>query len=40
VLVLGTRLTRFVPGVLLLSALAWLAQAIAALPRRVRVGRR
>jgi uncharacterized membrane protein YadS len=31
-LVLGTRLIAFVPGVLLLSALAWLAQAIAALP--------
>jgi uncharacterized integral membrane protein (TIGR00698 family) len=30
--VLGARLTRFVPGVLLVSALAWLAQAIAALP--------
>jgi uncharacterized integral membrane protein (TIGR00698 family) len=30
--VLGSRLTRFVPGVLLMSALAWLAQAIAALP--------
>jgi uncharacterized integral membrane protein (TIGR00698 family) len=30
--VLGSRLTRFLPGVLLLAALAWLAQAIAALP--------
>ena len=30
--VLGMRLTRFVPGVLLVAALAWLAQAIAALP--------
>jgi uncharacterized membrane protein YadS len=30
--VLGARLTRFLPGVLLVSALAWLAQAIAALP--------
>jgi uncharacterized integral membrane protein (TIGR00698 family) len=30
--VLGARLTRFVPGVLLVSALAWLAQAIATLP--------
>ena len=30
--VLGARLMRFVPGVLLVSALAWLAQAIAALP--------
>jgi uncharacterized integral membrane protein (TIGR00698 family) len=30
--ILGARLTRFVPGVLLVSALAWLAQAIAALP--------
>jgi uncharacterized integral membrane protein (TIGR00698 family) len=30
--VLGARLVRFVPGVLLVSALAWLAQAIAALP--------
>lgn len=30
--VLGARLIRFVPGVLLVSALAWLAQAIAALP--------
>jgi uncharacterized integral membrane protein (TIGR00698 family) len=29
---LGSRLTRFLPGVLLLAALAWLAQAIAALP--------
>jgi uncharacterized integral membrane protein (TIGR00698 family) len=29
---LGARLMRFVPGVLLVSALAWLAQAIAALP--------
>ena len=30
--VLGLRLTRFLPGVLLMAALAWLAQAIAALP--------
>jgi uncharacterized integral membrane protein (TIGR00698 family) len=30
--VLGAGLTRFVPGVLLVSALAWLAQAAAALP--------
>ena len=30
--VLGARLVRFVPGVILVSALAWLAQAIAALP--------
>ena len=30
--VLGTRLVAFVPGVLLLAGLAWLAQAIAALP--------
>ena len=30
--VLGARLMRFLPGVLLVSALAWLAQAIAALP--------
>jgi hypothetical protein len=30
--VLGARLMRFVPGVLLVSALAWLAQAIAAVP--------
>jgi uncharacterized integral membrane protein (TIGR00698 family) len=30
--VLGSRLTRFLPGVLLMAALAWLAQAIAALP--------
>ena len=30
--VLGSRLTKFLPGVLLLAALAWLAQAIAALP--------
>ena len=30
--VLGARLLRFLPGVLLVSALAWLAQAIAALP--------
>ena len=30
--VLGARLMRFVPGVLLVSALAWLARAIAALP--------
>lgn len=30
--VLGARLVRFVPGVILISALAWLAQAIAALP--------
>ncbi len=30
--VLGSRLTRFLPGALLLAALAWLAQAIAALP--------
>jgi uncharacterized integral membrane protein (TIGR00698 family) len=29
---LGARLLRFIPGVLLVSALAWLAQAIAALP--------
>jgi uncharacterized membrane protein YadS len=29
---LGARLTRFVPAVLLVAALAWLAQAIAALP--------
>ena len=29
---LGARLTRFLPGVLLVSGLAWLAQAIAALP--------
>jgi len=30
--VLGARLLRFLPGALLVSALAWLAQAIAALP--------
>jgi uncharacterized integral membrane protein (TIGR00698 family) len=30
--VLGARLLRFLPGALLISALAWLAQAIAALP--------
>jgi uncharacterized integral membrane protein (TIGR00698 family) len=30
--VLGTRLIAFLPGVVLLAALAWLAQAIAALP--------
>jgi uncharacterized integral membrane protein (TIGR00698 family) len=30
--VLGARVARFVPGVLLIAALAWLAQAIAALP--------
>jgi uncharacterized membrane protein YadS len=30
--VLGSRLTRFLPGVLLMAALAWLAQSIAALP--------
>ncbi len=30
--VLGARLLRFVPGALLISALAWLAQAISALP--------
>ena len=30
--VLGIRLIRFLPGVLLVAALAWLAQAIAALP--------
>ena len=30
--VLGARLLRFLPGVLLVSGLAWLAQAIAALP--------
>jgi uncharacterized integral membrane protein (TIGR00698 family) len=30
--VLGARLTRFVPGALLVAALAWLAQAISALP--------
>jgi uncharacterized integral membrane protein (TIGR00698 family) len=30
--VLGSRLTRFLPGVLLMAALAWLAQAIAVLP--------
>jgi uncharacterized integral membrane protein (TIGR00698 family) len=30
--VLGSRVTRFLPGVLLMAALAWLAQAIAALP--------
>jgi len=30
--VLGARLLRFLPGALLLAALAWLAQAIAALP--------
>ena len=29
---LGARLLRFLPGALLVSALAWLAQAIAALP--------
>jgi len=29
---LGARLLRFIPGVVLVSALAWLAQAIAALP--------
>jgi uncharacterized integral membrane protein (TIGR00698 family) len=29
---LGSRLTRFLPGALLMAALAWLAQAIAALP--------
>ena len=29
---LGARLVRFIPGVVLVSALAWLAQAIAALP--------
>ena len=30
--VLGARLLRFLPGALLISALAWLAQAVAALP--------
>jgi uncharacterized membrane protein YadS len=30
--VLGARVARFVPGVLLIAALAWLAQAIAVLP--------
>ena len=30
--VLGARLLRFLPGALLVSALAWLAQAVAALP--------
>ena len=30
--VLGARLLRFLPGALLVSALAWLAQAIAAIP--------
>src|SRR5262245_37980175 len=30
--VLGARMSRFIPGALLVSALAWLAQAIAALP--------
>jgi uncharacterized integral membrane protein (TIGR00698 family) len=30
--VLGSRVTRFLPGVLLMAALAWLAQAIAVLP--------
>jgi uncharacterized integral membrane protein (TIGR00698 family) len=30
--VLGARLPRFLPGALLVSALAWLAQAVAALP--------
>jgi uncharacterized integral membrane protein (TIGR00698 family) len=29
---LGARLVRFIPGVLLVSGLAWLAQAVAALP--------
>jgi uncharacterized integral membrane protein (TIGR00698 family) len=29
---LGARLLRFIPGVLLVSGLAWLAQAVAALP--------
>jgi uncharacterized integral membrane protein (TIGR00698 family) len=29
---LGARVTRFLPGVLLMAALAWLAQAVAALP--------
>jgi uncharacterized membrane protein YadS len=29
---LGARLSRFLPGVIVLSALAWLAQAVAALP--------
>jgi uncharacterized membrane protein YadS len=29
---LGARLPRFLPGVIVLSALAWLAQAVAALP--------
>lgn len=29
---LGSRFTRFLPGVLLMAALAWLAQAMAALP--------
>src|SRR5262245_30489103 len=30
--VLGARMSRFIPGVLLVSGLAWLAQAVAALP--------
>lgn len=30
--VLGLRLTKFLPGVLLMAALAWLSQAVAALP--------
>jgi len=30
--VLGARLLRFIPGALLVAALAWLAQAVAALP--------
>ena len=30
--VLGARLLRFLPGALLVSGLAWLAQAVAALP--------